>query len=96
MAEQDNSFNKIAIVSHPQIPEAATEVKKILSLFDEYGLQVSHSQLGDIAFHERIQSGEFDLLIALGGDGTMLRAGHLCPKSQYGLANLLSSHRYSC
>jgi len=78
MAEQDNSFNKIAIVSHPQIPEAATEVKKILSLFDEYGIQVSHSQLGDIAFHERIQSGEFDLLIALGGDGTMLRAGHLC------------------
>jgi NAD+ kinase len=25
-----------------------------------------------------VKDGEFDLLIALGGDGTMLRAGHLC------------------
>ena len=78
MAEQDNTFKKIAIVSHPQIPEAARAVKKILSLIDEFGVKASHSQLGDIAFHERIQSGEFDLLIALGGDGTMLRAGHIC------------------
>ena len=82
MAEQDNTFKKIAIVSHPQIPKAARAVKEIISLFDEYGVEVSHSQLGDLAFHGRIQSGEFDLLIALGGDGTMLRAGHLCaPRS---------------
>jgi len=82
MADQDNTFKKIAIVSHPQIPKAARAVKEIISLFDEYGVEVSHSQLGDLAFHGRIQSGEFDLLIALGGDGTMLRAGHLCaPRS---------------
>jgi NAD+ kinase len=28
-----------------------------------------------------VQNSEFDLLIALGGDGTMLRAGHLCAPS---------------
>jgi NAD+ kinase len=31
--------------------------------------------------HRRVLAGEFDLLIALGGDGTMLRAGHLCGPS---------------
>jgi len=78
MTEQDISFNKIALISHPQIPQAMKEVKNILSMLDEYGREVAHSQLGDIAFQESIQTGEFDLLIALGGDGTMLRAGHLC------------------
>ncbi len=34
--------------------------------------------LYDTALRKRIKEGEFDLLIALGGDGTMLRAGHLC------------------
>lgn len=29
----------------------------------------------------RLLAGDFDLLIALGGDGTMLRAGHLCGPS---------------
>ena len=78
MPKQDTTFTKIAIVSHPEIPEAAREVKELLSMLDEYGVKASHSQLGDIAFHERVQAGEFELLIALGGDGTMLRAGHLC------------------
>jgi len=36
----------------------------------------------DSLYHETLQScitnGEFDLLIAMGGDGTMLRAGRLC------------------
>jgi NAD+ kinase len=78
MIEQDFSFSKIALISHPQIPQAVTEVNAILSKFNEYDIGISHSHLGDKAFQESIQEGEFDLLIALGGDGTMLRAGHLC------------------
>jgi NAD+ kinase len=77
MPNQSNAFNKIAIISHPQIPDAAREVKEILATLDKYEVKVSYGQLGDPAFHERIQSGEFELLIALGGDGTMLRVGHL-------------------
>lgn len=77
MPNQVNAFTKIAIISHPQIPDAMREVKEILSSLDKYGVKCSHGQLGDPAFHERIQSGEFELLIALGGDGTMLRVGHL-------------------
>jgi NAD+ kinase len=33
------------------------------------------------SMRQRVKDKEFDLLIALGGDGTMLRAGHLCGPS---------------
>ncbi len=36
------------------------------------------ASMGDEHLRLRLASGEYDLLIALGGDGTMLRAGHLC------------------
>jgi NAD+ kinase len=34
--------------------------------------------LSDPDLRRSLEAGEFDLFIALGGDGTMLRAGHLC------------------
>jgi NAD+ kinase len=77
MLKQDTAFTRIAIISHPQIPEAERVVKEIISMLDNYGVKASHGQLGDPAFHETILTGEFELLIALGGDGTMLRVGHL-------------------
>jgi NAD+ kinase len=78
MSNQLASFSKIAIVSHPQIPDAAIEAEKILSFLAKYDVKTYHSALGDPEFHKCIQSSEFDLLIAVGGDGTMLRVGHLC------------------
>lgn len=41
-------------------------------------LNVTVGHLQDPVLAERVQAGEFDLVAALGGDGTMLRAGHLC------------------
>ena len=81
MSNQLASSSKIAIVSHPQIPEAAKEAEEILSFLTKYDVKAFHGVLGDATFQERIQSGEFELLIAVGGDGTMLRAGHLCAPS---------------
>lgn len=37
-----------------------------------------HNSLYDEDLRQRVKEKEFDLLIALGGDGTMLRSGHLC------------------
>lgn len=46
---------------------------------EEQGVDdVIQAPLPDEQFRSRLTSGPFDLLIALGGDGTMLRAGHLC------------------
>ncbi|MBN1264695.1 MAG: NAD(+)/NADH kinase [Anaerolineales bacterium] len=42
------------------------------------GVSASVHPLNDPALSQALQQGEFDLMIVLGGDGTMLRAGHLC------------------
>jgi NAD+ kinase len=36
------------------------------------------ASMNDESLRARLAAGEFDVLTALGGDGTMLRAGHLC------------------
>jgi NAD+ kinase len=37
--------------------------------------------LNDSDLRKRVKAGEFDMLIAVGGDGSLLRAGHLCAPS---------------
>jgi NAD+ kinase len=44
-------------------------------------LQSAYGTLEDISLQTRVKDGEFDLLVAVGGDGTMLRASHLCAPS---------------
>lgn len=73
---------KIAIVAHPKLAEAISETSAIATYLEGCGLQVAHGLLYDEKLSEQVQGGEFDLLIALGGDGTMLRAGHLCGPSK--------------
>mgnify|MGYP005833819417 CR=1 FL=1 len=78
MPEPKQIFQQIAIASHPEIEEAFQEGDQIQMFLRSYGVHSDHRLLNDEIFHQRIRSGEFDLLIALGGDGTMLRAGRLC------------------
>jgi NAD+ kinase len=78
MSEKLLSLQSIAIVAHPQVPEAANEAIQICDFLTERGLQADHGLLYDEKLRRRVKAGEFDLVIALGGDGTMLRAGHLC------------------
>jgi NAD+ kinase len=70
---------RIAIVAHPKLPEALAEAQEIENFLARCDLQsVTRSTLFDQDLHDRIKAAEFDMLVALGGDGTMLRAGHLC------------------
>lgn len=82
MPAVERKIRRIAISSQPQIPEATQEGEQILAFLEEHGCLGEQQSLFDPEFRERVKSGEFDLLIALGGDGTMLRAGHLCGPSQ--------------
>jgi NAD+ kinase len=75
------SIQRIAVVAHPQVPEAMDEAVRMVEYFKDQGLEVALAPLSDEIIETRVKSGEFDLLIALGGDGTMLRAGHLCGPS---------------
>lgn len=74
-------LRKIAIVAHPKVHEAMDEALRISEYLKDQGLETALAPLSDEALDKRVKSGEFDLLIALGGDGTMLRAGHLCGPS---------------
>ncbi len=78
MNESPLKIENIVVAVHPQVPRAEQLAPLIAYYLEESGIRTFQSSLFDDALQERVQSKEFDLLIALGGDGTMLRAGHLC------------------
>jgi NAD+ kinase len=69
---------RIAIGTHPRLPQADELGGQIASHLRSLGVTTTCASLYDIDLRRAVQSRAFDLLIALGGDGTMLRAGHLC------------------
>lgn len=69
------------VAVHPKMPEALAQAKAIADFLKEKGLRAFTGSLYDEDLRRRLKNGEFDLLIAVGGDGTMLRAGHLCAPS---------------
>ncbi len=68
---------RIAIGVHPQMPAAAEEAEVIARFLHERGVETFWGKLNDPSFRQQMESNT-DLCIALGGDGTMLRAGHVC------------------
>jgi NAD+ kinase len=73
---------RFAIGAHPKLAEASALAAEIAEFLASRGAQAHHGLLQDEDLAERVRRGEFDLLIALGGDGTMLRAGHLSAPGQ--------------
>jgi NAD+ kinase len=77
MAPPPASPQTIAISLNPEVEQSrqlATEVGQVL---EAKGRQVRQGGLSDPEFVRWLGSGQVDLLIALGGDGTMLKAGEL-------------------
>ncbi len=70
------------VVAYPKMPEAFAEADLVVKYLKEKGFDAPQGSIYDEGLRKRIKSGEFDLLIAVGGDGTMLRAGHLCAACQ--------------
>ncbi|HVM70483.1 MAG TPA: NAD(+)/NADH kinase [Anaerolineales bacterium] len=68
----------VIVAAYSKIPDALTEAAAINSYLGEHGLVSSFGTVDDATLRKRVKEGEFDLLIAVGGDGTMLRASHLC------------------
>ncbi len=78
MQKMKPEFNHIVVATHPGIADAEQQVQKIASMIEARNTQVSSGYLHDEEISRLVENGETDLLIALGGDGTMLRAGKLC------------------
>ncbi len=69
---------RIAVMAHPNIPEALDVAEDVAVFLNHKGVESRSGSLYEDGFRQAIQDRSYDLLIALGGDGTMLRAGHLC------------------
>ena len=68
----------IAIVAHPSMAGAPEEAMKVAAALNEAGIATANwASMSDETLRRRLALGEFEILIALGGDGTMLRAGHV-------------------
>jgi NAD+ kinase len=71
--------HKIAVMYHPQVNNAVQEAAAFADyILQAHGLDVPCASLYDDDLRKRVRAKEFDVLIAMGGDGTLLRAGHLC------------------
>jgi NAD+ kinase len=75
---QPIDLRRVAISAYPQMHKAINEAAEVAAFLENMGLETEQCALTDDSLREEMEAGKFDLLIALGGDGTMLRAGHLC------------------
>lgn len=69
---------RIAVMGNPNIPDALDVAGAVSKFLKNAGVFTQSGSLYDEEFRRAVQQHNFDLIIALGGDGTMLRAGHLC------------------
>lgn len=69
---------RLVVTAYPKMPAAFAEAEAISNYLTERGIESACGSLYEEDLRKRTQNGEFDMLIAVGGDGTMLRAGHLC------------------
>jgi NAD+ kinase len=73
---------RIVITAYPKITEAYAEAESMRVFLMEKGMDALVGSLYDEGIRSRVGQGEFDMLIAVGGDGSVLRAGHLCAPSK--------------
>lgn len=77
MPAEKRYFERVAVIAHPQLDVAAQEAAQVAAYLNLQGIFSSQGYLQDEILYTAIKNKEYDLIIALGGDGTMLRAGHL-------------------
>jgi NAD+ kinase len=83
---------KIAVMAHPNISEALNVAEEVADFLNAEGVQAEAGSLFDEDLRQAVKTRTFDLLIALGGDGTMLRAGHLCAPADIPLLGINVGH----
>jgi NAD+ kinase len=83
MPSSHRPLRRVAVAAYPRIEKSMQLAESISAFLQQRGLDASPASIHDEDLRRAVQANAFDLLIALGGDGTMLRAGHLC--APYGL-----------
>ncbi len=78
MSNMPTPPRRVIVAAYSQIPDSLAEATAISSYLVEHNLESTFGTVDDSSLRRRVKNGEFDLLVAVGGDGTMLRASHLC------------------
>ncbi len=79
MLNQAAHPQRMIVLAYPGTQGGPEQAAMIAAYLQQAG--VPHVEWGsflDRPLIGRVEAGEFDLMVALGGDGTVLRAGHLC------------------
>jgi NAD+ kinase len=82
MPTESPQYTRIALAVHPNNQEAYSLAEQISIFLVDQGISTLLGTMDDQKFRESFGGDGQDLLIALGGDGTMLRAGHISAPSQ--------------
>ena len=70
---------RIVVAAHVSVQGGTEKAAEIARFLMSRGVEnAAWGTLQDPALIQRVEDREFDMLLALGGDGTMLRAGSLC------------------
>ena len=79
---KEKKLNRFTIAYNGQIPHSRRIAEEVCVFLADQGAQVlSVSQIDDEALLPCMDPRKTDAIIVLGGDGTMLRASHLCSAS---------------
>jgi NAD+ kinase len=79
MSDMKPQPKNIVIAVHPTAEETMQEGVEVQSFIQKnWGVKPYLGRVNDVDLQGRVAARQFDLMITLGGDGTMLRAGHLC------------------
>lgn len=92
MSQTPQPLHKIAILANPLIDDALVLADDVAAFLNAEGAEATAGSLYDADLRQAISSRQFDALIALGGDGTMLRAGHLCAPAGVPLLGINVGH----
>ncbi|MFL7813567.1 MAG: NAD(+)/NADH kinase [Anaerolineales bacterium] len=82
MPKEKRDINSIAIAVHPKNEEAYDLAQEIRDFLKDLGKDVLLGRMDEETLRAGMLNGNQDLLVALGGDGTMLRAGHISADPQ--------------
>jgi NAD+ kinase len=77
-----NSEKRIAVLAHPLVENSFKQAAEVSQFLNGRGTPSVHGYLSDDDLRRRVEQGDFSLVVTLGGDGTVLRAGHLCAPVQ--------------
>ena len=78
-----STLKSILVAANPRVKSAMPEAEEMAAHLKSHGLRVHHGPMESVPMLEQITREGYDLLVAVGGDGTMLRAAHLC--APYGI-----------